>query len=193
MARRIGSVLGKTVVVQGQGQNGLIATRLMSQMGAKHIIAVEPLPYRRALALQFGAHEAMPPEDAMQAIQAATADRGAELVLEMVGHNQDTVNAALDYVARAGMVCCFGVPDEAVYEFHFSKFFRKNVCLLSSVIPDPGVDFPEAVRMVETGQFDTDGLFTHTLPLREIEKAFTVASNYEEGVVKLVIAFGEPD
>ena len=107
----------------------------------------------------------------------------------MVGHQQETVNDALDYVARAGTVCCFGVPDDAVYQFHFSKFFRKNVVLLSSVIPDPATDFPEAVKMVEEGRFSTKGFFTHTLPLAEIDKAFTIASNYQDSVVKLVIAF----
>lgn len=34
-----------------------------------------------------------------------------------------------------------GVPDDAVYDhFEYSKFFRKNVQLIASVIPDPGTD-----------------------------------------------------
>ncbi len=35
-------VLGKTVVVVGQGQNGLIATRLMSQFAAKEVQSSPP-------------------------------------------------------------------------------------------------------------------------------------------------------
>ena len=38
----------------------------------------------------------------------------------------------------SGIVAAFGVPDDAVYDtFEFSKFFRKNVNLIASVIPDP--------------------------------------------------------
>ena len=35
-------------------------------------------------------------------------------------------------------MAAFGVPDDAVYDtFEFSKFFRKNINLIASVIPDP--------------------------------------------------------
>ena len=50
----------------------------------------------------------------------------------------------------------------------FSKFFRKNVNLIASVIPDPGRDFPEAVALIEQGRFSTEGLFTHTVPLAAV-------------------------
>jgi threonine dehydrogenase-like Zn-dependent dehydrogenase len=73
-----------------------------------------------------------------------------------VGHNQATINDCLDFVACSGKVVAFGVPDEACYDFHYSKFFRKNVHLMASVIPDPGVDFPDAVQLIEDGRFSTE-------------------------------------
>lgn len=188
MARKLGPVLGKTVVVVGQGQNGLMATRLMAQFCAKTVIAVEPLAYRRELSFRFGANQAVAPDQASEAIAAATGGRGADVVLEMVGHNQDTINDCLEYVACSGIVVAFGVPDDALYDhFEYSKFFRKNVKLIASVIPDPGTDFPEAVKLIEEGRFSTDGIFTHVVPLAEVERAFTIASSYSDGVVKLVI------
>jgi threonine dehydrogenase-like Zn-dependent dehydrogenase len=188
MARKLGSVLGKTVVVVGLGQNGLIATRLMSQLCARSVIAVEPLEYRRELALKFGASCASHPDEALDVIQGMTEGRGADVVLEMAGHNQQTINAAFDYVACSGTVAAFGVPDDAVYQtFQYSKFFRKNVNLFASVIPDPGIDFPDAVRLIEEGRFNTEGIFTHTVPLAEVQRGFEVASSYLDGVVKLVI------
>ncbi len=59
--------------------------------------------------------------------------------------------------------------------------------LIASVIPDPGRDFPEAVALIEQGRFSTEGLFTHTVPLAEVQRGFEVASQYLDGVVKLVI------
>ncbi|CAE7604784.1 ydjJ [Symbiodinium natans] len=190
MFRRLPPFFGKSVVILGQGQNGLMATRLVAQLCARHIIAVEPLAFRRRLAEQFGATKAVAPEDAAAAVAAVTGDRGADVVLEMVGHNQATINDALELVAKRGTVVAFGVPDDAVYStFQFAKFFRKNVTLMSSVIPDPGVDFPEAVELLERGSFSTEGIFTHVLPLAEIQEAFTLASEYRENVVKVVIDF----
>jgi len=187
MARKVGSVLGKTVVVIGQGQNGLMAARMMSQMCAKTLIAVEPLEYRRKLATQFGAHHAVAPEDALELIHSLTNGRGADVVLEMAGHQQATINAALDYVRCSGTVVAFGVPDDTKYDFEYSKFFRKNVVLMASVIPDPGIDFGDAVHLIENGQFNTDLILTHTFTLDQVQEAFRVASNYLDGVVKLVV------
>ncbi|CAE7181604.1 tdh [Symbiodinium pilosum] len=158
MFRRLGSFFGKTVAILGQGQNGLMATRLVAQLCARNIFAVEPLAFRRRLAEEFGATKAVAPEDAAAAVAAATGGRGADVVLEMVGHNQATINDALELVAKCGTVVAFGVPDDAVYgTFQFAKFFRKNVTLMSSVIPDPGVDFPQAVDLIERGSFSTEG------------------------------------
>eukprot|EP00435_Cladocopium_sp_Y103_P067313 s104_g29.t2 len=190
--RRVGPVVGKTVVVQGQGQNGLMATRLLSQLCARHIIAVEPLLYRRSVAASgaFGATAATAPGSAAVEAVRAVAPRGADVVLEMVGHNQETINEALDLVKSGGTVVAFGVPDDLVYHFHFEKFFRKNVVLMASVYPDPGVDFPEAVDLLERGQFNTEGIITHTFPLSEIQKAFTMATEYQENVIKDAIIIG---
>lgn len=189
MARKLGSVIGKTVVVVGQGQNGLIATRLMSQLCAKTVIAVDPLEYRRQISLTFGANQAVSPEQAQAVIFASTHGRGADVVLEMVGHNQQTINECLGYVASSGIIMAFGVPDDAVYSFSYSLLFRKNVTLMTTVVPDPGVDFPEAVRLVEEGRFNTDGIFTHSMPLERVHEAFVLASSYTDEVVKLVIEF----
>ena len=44
-----------------------------------------------------------------------------------------------------------------VYEIEFAKFFRKNVTLMASVYPDPRVDFPLAVELLERKRFDCEG------------------------------------
>lgn len=57
----------------------------------RHIIAVEPLDFRRNLAATgaFGATMAVKPSEAMEAVK-SVAPKGADVVLEMVGHNQET-------------------------------------------------------------------------------------------------------
>ena len=46
---------------------------------------------------------------------------------------------------------------------------------------------PEAVALIEQGRFSTEGIFTHTVPLSEVQRGFEIASQYLENVVKLVI------
>ena len=60
-------------------RTGLIATRLMSQFAAKAVIAIEPLGYRRELALKAGATHASDPEGAMALIHSLTDGRGKSL------------------------------------------------------------------------------------------------------------------
>ena len=63
----------------------------------------------------------------------------------------------------------------------YSKFFRKNIVMIASVIPDPGVDFPDAVALIEQGRFSTEGIFTHTMPLADVQRGFEIASECAHG------------
>lgn len=151
-------------------------------------MAVEPLEYRRTAALKAGATHVVAPEAAMALIDTLTDGLGADVVIEMVGHNQATINTCLDYVRCSGIVAAFGVPDDSVYEsFEFGKFFRKNVTMFGTVVPDPGTDFPDAVALIEQGRFSTDGLLTHSMPLADVQRGFEIASKYLDNVIKLVI------
>ena len=38
---------------------------------------------------------------------------------------------------------------------------------MTSCFPDPGLDFPEAVEMLEAGRLDVSALLTHTVPLAQ--------------------------
>ena len=50
-----------------------------------------------------------------------------------------------------------------------------------------GQDFPEAVSLIEQGRFSTEGIFSHTMPLAEVQRGFEIASQYLDNVIKLVI------
>jgi threonine dehydrogenase-like Zn-dependent dehydrogenase len=181
--------VGATCCVIGQGQNGLIAAAMLKIMGAAHVIGVDPVQARRAVSLKMGCAEAVVPADGAAAVAAPMGGRGADLVLEMVGHNTETIGLAIELARPGGTVLAFGVPDEPTYEFPYKAWFRKNLTMIASVIPDPQLDFPEAVRMVEEGVFDSAPLYTHTFGLAEIQRAFEMCSTYSDGVVKMVFDF----
>eukprot|EP00039_Didymoeca_costata_P029607 m.25500 g.25500 ORF g.25500 m.25500 type:complete len:631 (+) comp7709_c0_seq1:150-2042(+) len=190
LARKLGCVIGKTIAIVGQGQNGLLATRLLSQFAAKVVVGVDPLEYRQQRALECGATHAVGPDKALELIHELTDGRGVDIVIEMVGHNQDTINTCFEYVRNNGTVGIFGVPDDATYNnFEYGKMFRKNLTLVSAVVPDPGRDFPQALALIEQGRFATDGILTHSFKLNDIQNGFDVSSSYKDNVIKLVFEF----
>lgn len=84
VVREAGAIGGETVVVLGAGMLGLTACTMARENGARQVIAVEPDPARRALALRFGADTAMA-VGASEPVRALTGGRGAEVVLDFCG------------------------------------------------------------------------------------------------------------
>src|SRR5215212_76335 len=77
--------LGETALVFGQGTVGLLIAQLLRRAGAGLVIAVDPLPARRALALRLGADAALAPGEVPEAIQRLTDGRGADVAIEVSG------------------------------------------------------------------------------------------------------------
>ena len=94
--------VGERVVVVGQGVLGLALTALLSRYPLGGLIAVEPKPERRRRSLEFGAQEAVTPEEALERLQRAFPG-GAELVFEVSG-NRSALDPAIRAAARDGRV-----------------------------------------------------------------------------------------
>lgn len=71
------------------------------------VLAVDPNPARRQLAEKHGARPCAP-EDIKRAVAEATEGRGADAVLEVVGH-QSALELAIDLVRPYGAVSSVGV------------------------------------------------------------------------------------
>lgn len=60
---KIDAVRDKRIGISGLGPGGLIAVQMAHTYGAKEIVGIDPLPERRALALELGADEVYAPDD----------------------------------------------------------------------------------------------------------------------------------
>ncbi|NTU81820.1 MAG: zinc-binding alcohol dehydrogenase, partial [Chloroflexales bacterium] len=95
--------LGETVAVFGQGVVGLLTTQTLRLAGAR-VVAVEPDPGRRDLALAVGADAAMAPGPALAAeLRARNGGRLADLAVELSG-SPAALQGALDAVMDEGTV-----------------------------------------------------------------------------------------
>ena len=189
--RKLGNILNQDTVILGQGPMGLLMTHMLSNLGAKTIIATDTVDFRLATARRMRATHTINPErgDIVAQVREITDGRMADLVVEIVGHNQQTVNFCLKLAKRLGTVLAFGVPDEDVYAFQYGEFFRKNVTMIGSVGPDSQNDYPLAMDMIAQGRLDVSPLITHHLPFTEIQKGFELFIDHRDQAIKVILDY----
>jgi threonine dehydrogenase-like Zn-dependent dehydrogenase len=189
--RKLGNILNQDTVILGQGPMGLLMTHMLSNLGAKTIIATDTVDFRLATARRMRATHTLNPErgDIVAPVREITDGRMADLVVEIVGHNQQTVNFCLKLAKRLGTVLAFGVPDEDVYAFQYGEFFRKNVTMIGSVGPDSQNDYPLAMDMIAQGRLDVSPLITHHLPFTEIQKGFELFIDHRDQAIKVILDY----
>ncbi|HOR94651.1 MAG TPA: hypothetical protein PLZ38_11815, partial [Spirochaetota bacterium] len=88
-----------------------------------------------------------------------------------------------------GQVAFFGICLEEAPRLNFNTFFRKELRMIASVGPDLTMDYPYALDMILKGAIDVTPLLTHDIPFEDIQKGFEMASNREDGAIKIVLSF----
>ena len=188
---KLGNLLDQDVVVMGQGPMGLLFTHLVSNLGAKTVIATDLVDFRLEAAKQMRAtHTVNAAEvDPVAAVEQITDGRMADLVFEVVGHQTETINQCMDMVKRDGTILAFGVPDEPTYPFGFGDLFRKNIRLIGSVGPDAQNNFPLAMDMISQGRIDVSPMITHRLPFTEVQRGFELSLYKKDEAIKIVLEY----
>ena len=188
---KLGNLLNQDVVVMGQGPMGLLFTHLVSNLGAKTVIATDLVDFRLEAAKQMRAtHTINAAEvDPVAAVEQITDGRMADLVFEVVGHQTETINQCMDMVKRDGTILAFGVPDEPTYPFGFGDLFRKNIRLIGSVGPDAQNNFPLAMDMIAQGRIDVSPMITHRLPFTEAQRGFELSLYKKDEAIKIVLEY----
>jgi threonine dehydrogenase-like Zn-dependent dehydrogenase len=174
----------------GQGPIGLLFTALLTRLGVRRLIAVEPLAERRAAALRMGATHVIDPAETepAEAVAALTGGEGADLVVEAVGE-PETLAGGIDLLRRGGTILAFGVPHQERYDLPFGRLFFKEGQIVTSVGPNVAVDFPIAVDMIAQGRIDVTPLITHRFPFHRVQEAFETFAGRRDGAIKVLVEF----
>src|SRR5215472_11706204 len=105
-------VLGEDVLVTGAGPIGCMAIAVVRHAGARHVVASDPNPYRRELALRMGATAAVDPT---QGGLATVQDQLGMLEGFDVGLEMSGVPAAfremIQNMAHGGRIAMLGLPE----------------------------------------------------------------------------------
>jgi L-iditol 2-dehydrogenase len=176
---------GWTVSVHGCGPIGLLALQVARIAGASRLIAIEPIPGRRALALKLGADYALDAAGTqVQEVLRLTDGRGVDMAFEAAGENQ-AVEDAVEAARPGGRVVLIGIPADDRTQFRASAARRKGLTIL--LCRRMKHTYPRAKSLVESGRIDLAGMITHHLPFADAAHAFDLVERRAEGVIKAVI------
>jgi 2-desacetyl-2-hydroxyethyl bacteriochlorophyllide A dehydrogenase len=174
---------GDTAVVLGLGPVGLCAVQVARARGAANVIAVDSVPERLEIARSFGAQPVhLTEEDPRAAVKAVTEGRGADLVVDAVGH-PDAFAMALRLARKAGRVSATGVYAEPI-EVHMGLLWVKALEIHSghaNVIAH--VD--RVLALMAAGVLDPTPLVTHHMPLDDAPEAYEIYDRRE--ALKIVL------
>ena len=193
-ARKLPEVLGKTVVVVGQGSVGLFHDFMLRRLGAQRIIVIEPVANRRQAGKNMGADDIVDVvgQRAVDAVMDLTDGNGADLVVEGVG-SVDTLNQAIAMTKALGTVALFGLPPTMdKVPFDWDTFFRKrlNVYATFGAQDVDGLpDFRLAVDYIRRGDIDMSPFVTHQFPITDVQEAFDLAYSKDDGALKVSLTF----
>jgi threonine dehydrogenase-like Zn-dependent dehydrogenase len=181
---------GQQVVVLGAGPIGL-ATALAASAAGARVMATDPVPARRDLALKVGAENAAWGGDGelLDAVQAWTGGRGAPTVIDTTG-DPGALAQATRMVCSAGTVVVVGMS-AATAPLRSGVFPEKEIDVLgSSCATAP--DFRAAVALVQSHRETIAALFSHRFPLTRAREAIECVADPASGAVKVLITVGGP-
>ena len=185
-AAQIGEIQpGDTVAVLGGGPTGLCTMMCARLYRPAHILAVEPDPARRPLALAQGwADQAVEPGPrAAELLTRWTDGRGADVVLEAAG-GRDTFQTAWQLARPNGTVVVVAMYEEPQL-LPLPDMYGKNLTFKTG-----GVDAchcGEILELIAAGRLNAEPLITHTYPLDQVMEAYDLFEQKGDGVLKIAV------
>lgn len=151
--------MGESAMVMGLGLLGMIAVKLLRVAGAVPIIAVDPNPRRREIALKNGADHAFDPfEDGFAEKVKSVSGGGINVAIEVTGVGAG-FNEALDCMAKFGRVALLGCTRNSDFTVDYYK-----------KIHAPGITVIGAHTIARPDNESHPGWFTHVDDIKSVLK-----------------------
>ena len=201
--RESGLRYGDCVAIIGLGALGLLAVAMAGAAGAERIFAVDPLPARRRLALDYGADAAFDPTqaDAALLVHGANGGAGVDVAIELSGTTAG-LREAIRSCRVAGTVCSAGFYQDDAQGIWLGREWHHN--RLTMVVPHgcgwghPPRDFPRwdagrahdaIVSLMRQGRLKAPGLIDPIVAFDALEDVFRLIRDEPDRVVKYAVRF----
>ncbi|HYH51601.1 MAG TPA: NDMA-dependent alcohol dehydrogenase [Acidimicrobiia bacterium] len=169
---------GDVTIVMGVGGVGINSVQGAKHAGASRIIAVDPTPFKREMAMQLGATDAVETiQQATQLAQELTNGQGADSAILTVGVLKgEHIGQAFDAVRKAGTVAVVGLGPVTDMNIPVSPFiltmFQKRIQGVLYGSLSPSKDILHLLDMYQAGQLKLKELVTNTYTLDQINEGY---------------------
>jgi threonine dehydrogenase-like Zn-dependent dehydrogenase len=177
-----GAAPGKTIVIQGPGQQGLGCVVAAKAAGASTIIVsgLARDAHRLAVAKELGAHHCVmvDQEDLGQAIARITGGRMADIVIDASGGGAAIVNPALALLRKRGTLL-IAARKGAIAGFDMNQVIDKQIVLRGT----RGHSFEAvelALKTMAAGTFPLEKMSSHVVGLKDIDRALRMVGGESE-------------
>ena len=169
---------GETVLIIGIGGVGINAVQGAAMAGARHVIAVDPVQFKRDQALLFGAtHTAASVEEAAALVGELTWGANADKAIITTGVAEGTMIApVMAMVSKGGTLVVTSVAPLTAEDVKLSLFelTLQQKTLKGSIFgsANPRRDIPRLLRLYMEGKLKLDELVTTTYPLADVNHGY---------------------
>ena len=169
---------GDTVVVVGIGGIGINAVQGAKMAGAKRVIAIDPVEFKREKAMEFGAtHTFSSMEEALPAVTEMTWGEMADQVIMTPGVMEGELMALGTKLAGKGStivvtaVAPMTQTHSAINLFELAMYQKEIKGTIFGSL-NPRADIPKLLGMYRDGQLKLDELITKRYSLEEINDGY---------------------
>src|SRR3984893_14721668 len=174
---------GDVAAVLGLGPVGLCAVQAARAAGAAHVIAIDSVPVRLAMAASFGAEAVhLSEDDPRAAARGATDGRGVDVCIDAVGDPR-ALELALRLTRKCGTVQAIGVYAERC-DVHMGLLWIKALRLHSGHANVIG-HLDSVLAMMSAGLLDPTPLVSNHMSLEEAPEAYRLYDRRE--ALKIVL------
>lgn len=184
---------GETVVVLGMGGVGCGAVQGAALAGARHVVLVDPAPFKREQAKVFGAtHAVAAIDEALVLLQDITWGQLADKVLITVAvANGALIGPAMSLVAKGGTCVHVSVSNLEASDVTLNLFdltaMRKTLKGTWFGNANIHADIPRLLRLYMEGHLKLDEMITRTYSLDQVNEGYRAMLNAE--IIRGVIMY----
>jgi threonine dehydrogenase-like Zn-dependent dehydrogenase len=202
---------GDTVAIWGCGPVGQFCIRSAQMLGAGHVVAIDRIPERLALARESGAETInFDNEDVYERLNQITKGRGPDRCIDAVGmeaHGTGTWDAVADRalaltgggtdrihalrqclrnVRAGGTVSLSGVYGGFLNMVPLGAAFQKGITIRMGQCNVLNY-MDKLMKMIEEGKIDPSFVITHRCSLDEAPKMYDTFKKKEDGCIKVIM------
>ncbi|ASR38655.1 alcohol dehydrogenase [Prauserella marina] len=169
---------GDTTVVYGIGGIGINAVQGAAHAGAKNVVVVDPIEFKREAAMKLGAtHAFATADEAAQQVAELTWGQMADQALITVGTvDEQVVTDAFNVVGKGGTVVVTGLANPEKLTVHVSggvlTLFEKTIKGTLFGSANPQYDIVKLLRLYDAGKLKLDELVTTKYTLDQVNEGY---------------------